>query len=78
MTAYSLHAYLVQAIHGIVYGVFLFLIASSLTLVFSTMGVLKSSHVGFYMLGAYLAHTVVAWSGNLWLRCVPLPCADVG
>jgi branched-subunit amino acid ABC-type transport system permease component len=45
---------LIQAIHGLVYGMLLFLVASGLTLVFGMMDVLNIAHSGFYMLGAYI------------------------
>ena len=41
---------------------FLFLIASGLSLVFGVMRVLNFAHGSFYMLGAYLA-----WQGVQWL-----------
>lgn len=65
--------YLIQAIHGLVYGMLLFLVASGLTLVFGMMGVLNLAHAGFYMLGAYFAYSVVSWSGNFWLSLLMAP-----
>jgi branched-chain amino acid transport system permease protein len=65
--------YVIQAIHGLVYGMLLFLVASGLTLVFGMMGVLNLAHAGFYMLGAYLAYFVVVWSGNFWLSLLIAP-----
>jgi branched-chain amino acid transport system permease protein len=65
--------YVIQAIHGLVYGMLLFLVASGLTLVFGMMGVLNLAHAGFYMLGAYLAYCVVSWSGNFWLSLLIAP-----
>src|ERR1041384_8312707 len=40
---------------------FLFLIASGLSVVFGVMRVLNFAHGSFYMLGAYLAWQAVAW-----------------
>ena len=71
--SFSFDIYVIQAIHGLVYGMLLFLVASGLTLVFGMMGVLNLSHAGFYMLGAYLAYSVVAWSGNFWLSLLVAP-----
>jgi branched-chain amino acid transport system permease protein len=65
--------YVIQAIHGLVYGMLLFLVASGLTLVFGMMGVLNLAHAGFYMLGAYFAYSVVSWSGNFWLSLLMAP-----
>lgn len=72
---YSFDVYVIQAIHGIVYGMLLFLVAAGLTLVFGMMGVLNFAHAGFYMLGAYFAYSVVAWSGNFWLSLIVAPVA---
>jgi len=71
--SFSFDVYVIQAIHGVVYGMLLFLVASGLTLVFGMMGVLNLAHAGFYMLGAYLAYSVVAWSGNFWLSLILAP-----
>jgi branched-chain amino acid transport system permease protein len=67
--------YLIQGIHGIVYGMLLFLVASGLTLVFGMMGVLNIAHAGFYMLGAYLTYTLVVWTGEFWLCFFLAPLA---
>jgi branched-chain amino acid transport system permease protein len=65
--------YIIQAMHGLVYGMLLFLVASGLTLVFGMMGVLNLAHAAFYMLGAYLAYTVTVYSGNFWLSLIVAP-----
>lgn len=70
---YGFNIYLIQAIHGLVYGMLLFLVSSGLTLIFGMMGVLNIAHAGFYMLGAYLAYSVAAWSGNFWLCLILAP-----
>jgi branched-chain amino acid transport system permease protein len=71
--SFSFDIYVIQAIHGLVYGMLLFLVASGLTLVFGMMGVLNLAHAGFYMLGAYFAYSVGAWSGNFWLSLLMAP-----
>ena len=65
--------YLIQAMHGLVYGMLLFLVASGLTLVFGMMGVLNLAHAAFYMLGAYFAYTVTVHLGNFWLSLIVAP-----
>ncbi len=47
--------YLAQGIHGLAYGMLLFLVASGLTLIFGMMGILNIAHASFFMLSAYLA-----------------------
>jgi branched-chain amino acid transport system permease protein len=65
--------YATQAVHGLVYGMLLFLVSSGLTLVFGMMGILNIAHAAFYMLGAYLAFTVVQVTGSFWLSLVVAP-----
>src|SRR4030042_5552245 len=59
--------YLMQATHGLVYGMLLFLVASGLTLVLGMMGVLNIAHAAFYMLGAYFAYSLTLYLGSFWL-----------
>jgi branched-chain amino acid transport system permease protein len=66
-------AYVIQAMHGLVYGMLLFLVTSGLTLVFGMMGVLNIAHAAFYMVGAYFAYTLVSWTGNFWLCLILVP-----
>src|SRR6516162_11006336 len=46
---------------GLTTAMFLFLIASGLSLVFGVMRVINFAHGSFYMIGAYLAWQVVQW-----------------
>lgn len=70
---FPIEIYLIQGLHGLVYGMLLFLVASGLTLVFGMMGVLNLAHAGFYMLGAYLAYSFLSWSGSFWLSLLFAP-----
>jgi branched-chain amino acid transport system permease protein len=70
---YSIGIYFVQMVHGLVYGMLIFLVASGLTLVFGMMGVLNFAHAAFYMLGAYFAYSVTLYSGNFWLSLLISP-----
>ena len=70
---FALSVYATQALHGIVSGMLLFLVASGLTLVFGMMGILNIAHAGFYMLGAYLAYTTVHLTGHFWLSLLIAP-----
>ena len=66
---------LAQLLNGVQYGLLLFLISSGLTLVFGVMGVINLAHGSLFMVGAYLAYVVAAWTGALWLA---LPAAVLG
>jgi len=68
--------YVAQGLHGLAYGMILFLIASGLNVIFGMMGVLNLAHASFFMLSAYLGYQVVALTGNFWLA--PLGSALVG
>jgi len=52
---------IIQSLNGLTYAMFLFLIASGLSLIFGVMGVLNFAHGSLYMLGAYLTHQFVSW-----------------
>ena len=52
-----------QAVSGLTAAMFLFLIASGLSLIFGVLRVLNFAHGTFYMLGAYAAYQFVQWTG---------------
>jgi len=53
-----------QGLNGLQLGVMLFLLAAGLTLVFGIMDVINLAHGSFFMVGAYLAATLVHITGN--------------
>jgi branched-chain amino acid transport system permease protein len=63
-----------QALSGLTAAMFLFLIASGLSLIFGVLRVLNFAHGSFYMIGAYLAFQVVQWAGrdarSFWIAVV--------
>lgn len=65
--------YLAQGIHGLAYGMLLFLVASGLTLIFGMMGILNIAHASFFMLSAYLCVTVLGATGSYWLSMLLAP-----
>jgi branched-chain amino acid transport system permease protein len=54
-----------QTLNGLFSAALLFLIASGLTLVFGVMRIVNIAHGSFYMLGVYLASTVIARTQSL-------------
>lgn len=69
---------LLQLLNGLQYGLLLFLAASGLTLVFGILGVINLAHGAFYMLGAYLAFSLVKASGDVFLALfMGLPLAFI-
>ncbi|MBP1718521.1 MAG: inner-rane translocator [Deltaproteobacteria bacterium] len=63
----------IQILHGLAYGMLLFLVASGLTLVFGMMSVLNLAHASFYMLGAYFSYQMLKWIGNFWIGLLICP-----
>lgn len=62
-------------------GMFIWLVASGLTLIFGVLRVLNFAHGSFYMLGAYLCYTCLRFLGvNFWLGVIvgPLAVCAVG
>jgi branched-chain amino acid transport system permease protein len=67
--------YIAQGMHGLAYGMILFLIASGLTLIFGMMGILNLAHTAFFMLAAYFAYQVIAWTNSFWVALLIAPVA---
>ena len=66
---------------GLSTGMFIWLVASGLTLIFGVLGVLNFAHGSFYMLGAYCCFMVLSLLGeNFWLGLIigPLIVCAVG
>ena len=67
-----------QALSGLTAAMFLFIVASGLSLVFGVLRVLNFAHGSFYMLGAYLSWQVTQWiahwigpaTGSFWLAAL--------
>jgi branched-chain amino acid transport system permease protein len=56
-----------QTLNGLFSAALLFLIASGLTLVFGVMRIVNIAHGSFYMLGVYVAYTIIAQTRSLFL-----------
>jgi len=65
--------YVAQAIHGLAYGMLLFLVASGLTMIFGMMGILNIAHASFAMLSAYFCYQVMLLTGNFWVALLIAP-----
>lgn len=66
----SLILILEQILNGLQFGVMLFLMAAGLTLVFGVMGLINLAHGALYMVGAFAAAIVAAWTGSFVLALV--------
>ena len=56
-----------QALNGLQFGLMLFLLAAGLTLVFGIMDMINLAHGSLYMLGAFVASTLVSVTGSFTL-----------
>jgi branched-chain amino acid transport system permease protein len=65
--------YVAQGIHGIAYGMVLFLVASGLTLIFGMMDILNLAHTAFFMLSAYFCYQFLSMTGSFWLALLLAP-----
>ena len=65
---------LAQFVSGLTAAMFLFIVASGLSLIFGVLRVLNFAHGSFYMLGAYAAWQMTFWlsgfSGSFWLAVI--------
>src|SRR2546426_5081303 len=66
---------LLQALNGISFGALLFILAAGLSLICGMMDVVNLAHGAFYMLGAYVALSVVRTTGSFWVALVAVPLA---
>jgi len=64
-----------QALNGISFGALLFILAAGLSLIFGMMDVVNLAHGAFYMLGAYIALSLVRLTGSFWAALVLVPLA---
>jgi branched-chain amino acid transport system permease protein len=62
--------WVLQVLNGVSFGMLLFLLAAGLSLIYGLLRILNLAHGSFYILGAYVALTVVHLSGSLALAAV--------
>ena len=73
MSDISLTALLAQVFTGLVLGGILVLLAVGLSLIFGLMTVVNFSHGALYMLGAYVAFTLLGLTKSFWLSLILAP-----
>lgn len=57
----------IQTLNGVSLGALLFLLAAGLSLIYGLMKVLNLAHGSYYLLAAYVANSVVQWTGSFWM-----------
>ena len=66
---------LVNLLHGLSWGMLLFLTSTGLTTIFGVAGVLNFAHGALFMLGGYAAMQLGLWTGSFWAGLVLAPAA---
>ena len=72
----NLNFWIIQAFNGISYGALLFLVGSGLSLIFGVMRIVNLSHGSYFMLGGYVALTVI-WTTGSWLLAIPVAALTI-
>ena len=65
--------WVVHTLNGISLGMLLFLLAAGLSLIYGLMKILNLTHGSYYLLGTYIASTVIARTGSFALALVVAP-----
>src|SRR5690349_11403240 len=68
--------WLIQAFNGISYGALLFLVGSGLSLIFGVMRIVNLAHGAYFLLGGYVALSVI-WGTGSWALAIPLAALAV-
>ncbi len=69
--------WIIQAFNGISYGALLFLVGSGLSLIFGVMRIVNLSHGSYFLLGGYVALSVI-WTTGSWLLAIPVAALAIG
>jgi branched-chain amino acid transport system permease protein len=75
--AVNVNFWLIQAFNGISYGALLFLVGSGLSLIFGVMRIVNLAHGSYFLLGGYVALTVI-WTTGSWALSIPLAALAIG
>jgi branched-chain amino acid transport system permease protein len=67
----NLNFWLIQTFNGISYGALLFLVGSGLSLIFGVMRIVNLAHGSYFLLGGYMALTVI-WTTGSWYLAIPV------
>jgi branched-chain amino acid transport system permease protein len=68
--------WVIQAFNGVSYGALLFLLASGLSLIFGVMRIVNLAHGSYFLLGGYIALTVIQMTGS-WVLALPISALSV-
>jgi len=68
--------WIIQVFNGISYGALLFLLAGGLSLIFGVMRIVNLSHGSYFLLGGYVALTVI-WTTGSWVLAIPVAALTI-
>src|SRR5262244_692550 len=68
--------WLTQVFNGISYGALLFLVGSGLSLIFGVMRIVNLSHGSYFLLGGYVALSVI-WTTGSWALSLPAAALSI-
>jgi branched-chain amino acid transport system permease protein len=68
--------WLIQAFNGVSYGALLFLVGSGLTLIFGVMRIVNLAHGSYFLLGGYVALSVI-WTTGSWALAIPVAALSI-
>src|SRR5262244_4406153 len=68
--------WLTQVFNGISYGALLFLVGSGLSLIFGVMRIVNLSHGSYFLLGGYVALSVI-WTTGSWALALPVAALSI-
>ena len=68
--------WLIQAFNGLSYGALLFLVGSGLSLIFGVMRIVNLAHGSYFLLGGYVALSVI-WTTGSWLLALPIAALSI-
>lgn len=72
----GLRFWLIQTFNGISYGALLFLLGSGLSLIFGVMRIVNLSHGSYFLLGGYVALSVILATGS-WGLAIPIAALSI-
>jgi branched-chain amino acid transport system permease protein len=72
----DLRFWLIQTFNGISYGALLFLLGSGLSLIFGVMRIVNLSHGSYFLLGGYVALSVILATGS-WVLAIPIAASTI-
>jgi branched-chain amino acid transport system permease protein len=69
--------WITQVFNGVSYGALLFLLSSGLSLIFGVMRIVNLAHGSYFLLGGYVALTVIRHTGS-WVLAIPAAALTIG